>query len=444
MKLVKHLVLFAGAGLSLIACDSANDRKDHLKEDQNVSSSMLDDSQQTYTQFEVTIENIGPAFSHILTEVANTPVGKSEAGPVHPGESYEFTFKAGRGQNLSLFTMVAASNDLFISPGTAGIPLYDSEGNQRSGDLTSELRIWDAGTEHNQPLGEGSDQPANNSGGPEDPNTQVRIVADGSYDGLDSINSLIEVSLEAMEGQTFKVIVKAKEEGLSPLTPVLYTVHNAPHEVFAEGEAEKSNGLELLAEQGDPSELIETLKAKTGYFSPFSPGLYAVHGGSFELFEEGALASAGLEDLAENGSPAVYEEEVRGVANKSGVFDIPEGSSEAGVIGPGGQYKFTFLAKPGDKLSLASMLVQSNDWFVATSSAIELFDYSGNGVKGDVTTSFGLYDAGTEVDQELGLGNDQAPRQLSKDGPQDENDRVRKVDELDVSRYLKVSINATP
>ena len=152
MKLAKQL-LITGTGIFLIGCEAMNERKDHAREVQNVSSQLGD------TQFEITVENIGPAYHHILTEVMNTPVGKTEAGPIEPGESYEFSFKAGRGQNLSLFTMVAASNDLFISPENSGIALYDSEGNPRSGDITAQLLLWDAGTEHNQPLGEGSDQP---------------------------------------------------------------------------------------------------------------------------------------------------------------------------------------------------------------------------------------------------------------------------------------------
>jgi len=46
---------------------------------------------------------------------------------------------------------------------------------------------------------------------------------------------------------------------------------------------------------------------------------------------------------------------------------------------PGGSYQFNFTANPGEKLSLATMFVQSNDLFYAPNGmGINLFDASNN------------------------------------------------------------------
>jgi hypothetical protein len=53
------------------------------------------------------------------------------------------------------------------------------------------------------------------------------------------------------------------------------------------------------------------------------------------------------------------------------------------------------------------MMGQSNDWFYAPAeSGIDLFE-NGRGISGDITSQMVLWDAGTEVDQEPGIGSDQ-------------------------------------
>ena len=95
----------------------------------------------------------------------------------------------------------------------------------------------------------------------------------------------------------------------------------------------------------------------------------------------------------------------------SGVFNTPVGAGGPAPIFPGEAYEFTFGANPGDKLSFATMFVQSNDLFYApTGAGIALF----NGmtpVNGDVTAQVHLWDAGTEMNEEPGVGANQAPRQ---------------------------------
>ena len=95
---------------------------------------------------------------------------------------------------------------------------------------------------------------------------------------------------------------------------------------------------------------------------------------------------------------------------------------EAAPIFPGDAYEFEFTAPVGSRLLLATMFVQSNDWFYATGeSGLELYNSDGTEVTEDVTSEFSLYDAGTEADEEPGEAN-QAPRQSgSNTDPVDSN-----------------------
>ena len=85
---------------------------------------------------------------------------------------------------------------------------------------------------------------------------------------------------------------------------------------------------------------------------------------------------------------------------------------------------FTFTAKPGMHLSVITMFGQSNDWFYALSHrGIELFK-NGKAISGDITSEFMLYDAGTEVNEEPGIGPNQAPRQSAPNTGTAENGKV--------------------
>jgi hypothetical protein len=90
--------------------------------------------------------------------ILNTPESKMEKGGLKPGTMYEFTVSAAPGSQLTLATMFAGSNDLFYAPYGLGIPLF-ADGKPISGDVTSMLALWDAGTEENQEPGVGAAQP---------------------------------------------------------------------------------------------------------------------------------------------------------------------------------------------------------------------------------------------------------------------------------------------
>jgi hypothetical protein len=93
--------------------------------------------------------------------------------------------------------MFVQSNDLFYAPDGAGIALFNAEATPVTGDVTSQIGLWDAGTEVNQEPGFGPDQ-APRQAGPNtgaDENGVVQIVADGfSYPGTsDTIRVIISL-----------------------------------------------------------------------------------------------------------------------------------------------------------------------------------------------------------------------------------------------------------
>jgi hypothetical protein len=177
----------------------------------------------------------------------------------------------------------------------------------------------------------------------------------------------------------------------------------------------------------------EGYEASNGMRWPFalSPGLFVLNSKKATLFAEGKPASKGLEMQAEDGDPTGLAGSLMTMhhaANLHGIFNMPVGMMGAGPIRPGSSYEFNFTATPGMKLSLTMMNGQSNDEFYAPDeNGIALFDAKGNPVNGDVTEKFILWDAGTEVNQELGIGADQGPRQKGVNTGADEHGVVTRA-----------------
>ncbi|WP_439026745.1 spondin domain-containing protein [Haloarchaeobius sp. DT45] len=166
---------------------------------------------------------------------------------------------------------------------------------------------------------------------------------------------------------------------------------------------------------------------------PLSPGAYAVHDDMATAFSPMSAASAGLEALAEDGMPDAYAEELLAAEHvkKAGTFTTPDGADGPAPIFPGETYTFEVEAHAGQRLSLATMFVQSNDLFYAFDpTGIALFEDE-KPISGEVTDRLTLWDAGTEQNQEPGAGADQAPRQSGPDTGPDEMGSVRAIDEVD-------------
>src|SRR5689334_24400180 len=178
----------------------------------------------------------------------------------------------------------------------------------------------------------------------------------------------------------------------------------------------------------------EGMTASNGQKFPFalSPGMFVLNDKTAALFTEGKPARKnGLEMQAEDGDPSGLVSSLMTMnhsSNLHGVFNTPVGAMAAGPIRPGDSYEFTVMAVPGMRLFMAQMFGQSNDWFYAPgANGIVLFDNKGNAVSGDITDQLYLWDAGTEKDEEIGIGPNQGPRQKGPNTGADEHGVVHRV-----------------
>jgi hypothetical protein len=200
-----------------------------------------------------------------------------------------------------------------------------------------------------------------------------------------------------------------------PATLLLGAVLLAPAAVRAQYAAAREVQFTIRVENvSTPS----TLKLSNGTTAPAptAPLLWTVTDDGNPLFTPGQVdRGQGLERLAEDGNPGVLADYITQNLKsvlRSGVVTTPAGDAKAGPITPGKAYEFTVAASPGQRLTVAFMFGQSNDLFYAPGpKAIALFDAKGQPRTADVTSQLQLWDAGTEVNEEPGLGPNQAARQ---------------------------------
>ena len=166
----------------------------------------------------------------------------------------------------------------------------------------------------------------------------------------------------------------------------------------------------------------------------FAPGAWVLHSEPDPLFTNGeADRGEGLEILAEDGDPTILAASMRAQGFQAGVFERPVCADTPRPLGHLEFYEFEVTASPETPyLSFATMLVQSNDLFVAPAgSGIPLFDDDDKPIGGQfVTNRLKMWDAGTEANEVPGEGAYQAPRQSNTNtGPKDENTTVRPADD---------------
>jgi hypothetical protein len=130
----------------------------------------------------------------------------------------------------------------------------------------------------------------------------------------------------------------------------------------------------------------------------FTPLIVTTHRSSIALFELGSPASTELEILAEGGDTGPLAGVLEGAGRV--VRDIKTGD---GLLGPGASVSFVIRGYPGrDSLSLAAMLIPTNDTFVALDTV--RLPYAGS-----VKYMARAYDAGTEANDQS-CGNMPGPR----------------------------------
>jgi hypothetical protein len=169
-----------------------------------------------------------------------------------------------------------------------------------------------------------------------------------------------------------------------------------------------------------------------------APALVCVHDPEIAIFTPGEpLLWPEFEALAEDGNP---QDVAEALANTEGVTFTgilahqDEVTYEAAASLPGDSGHLLITAPRGSVVSIAFMFGESNDAFLANDVPIEpIVDHVANA--GEWTASIGLWDAGTEVNEELGIGPNQAARQANPGDGEAENGVVTAIDGVDAQGF---------
>jgi LPXTG-motif cell wall-anchored protein len=251
-----------------------------------------------------------------------------------PGDSITVTITAKDGDVLSAATMLIQTNDGFT--GLDNAPLTDG---------STDTMAYDAGTEENTekatdvpgpPFGGKSNSPDTSPHQPIGPHTGIA----GNADVTPDFN---------WTGPVARFTVRA-------ITPATVAPGMRAYDVTVTNTTNSMQGL--------------------------SPLVVATHPASARAWQMGQMASKGLEILAEDGMPAMLADELKGVAT-----DVA--TTKAHLL-PGDSITVRVMAKDGDMLSAATMLIQTNDGFTGLDSVAL--------AEGD--TDAMAYDAGTEENTE--------------------------------------------
>ncbi len=138
-----------------------------------------------------------------------------------------------------------------------------------------------------------------------------------------------------------------------------------------------------------------------------TPVFFATTNGTYDIFNEDEASSVNLERQAEDGTtgPQIDAAQASGNVNQAV-------ATSGGPIAPGASRTITLLADSLNDLtqylSYASMVIPSNDAFIANDDATEIaiFDDNGNvirrtGVNAHIVLGDEVWDAGTEVNDEV-------------------------------------------
>jgi hypothetical protein len=446
MKLIASL----SCALTLAACN-AND-----SDDPNGGGEGM-------REFQLRIENIAP-WKLLKVTSQSTIFGTMTQANALPGQAYEVRFTAGPGHNLTIATTLIESNDWFFGFEAAGIPLYVN-GQQRTGNITSLVRRWDAGTELNQELGVGNatcgKQPVRDYGAP-DPDSRVRIVNEPTVGGspIPAISSMIRVTLaKGTSSDQFVLRVEnvSNDQTLQTsqgpravtISPVAWAISRHPNAFFDENAGVRPNGLGTFAETGLPDGLTQALRFDRGVATALGRGVFVVHREVGPLFYmDNSDYGVGLEALAEDGDESTLLANLRGNDRDGsvvGAFDTPVGATGASAATPGQSFEFNFKAQPGDMLAFATSYTASNDWFFGSPpEGIALF-LGDNPRWEEVTPDVKLFDLGTEADEELDVGPNVGTQQAAPNtGRLDSKATAREVTPdrytVPVNQHIRVTL----
>ncbi len=124
---------------------------------------------------------------------------------------------------------------------------------------------------------------------------------------------------------------------------------------------------------------------------PFAPVAAVLHKPGYDGFNLGSTASEGLEMLAEGGDPSAF------IAEAEADNKVINTTSGTGILISGGSETLKLQGiSPKPRLTLAGMLVNTNDGFIG----LDEVDISGLGIGESMVLHARVYDAGTEANSE--------------------------------------------
>lgn len=271
-----------------------------------------------------------------LSGVSDTAV---LGGPILPGQSATLLIAARAGDVLSLSTMLICTNDGFT--GVSAVALG-------SGSQTVSRGAYDAGTEANTEDTADIVDPCGAAG-------PVAHPADGN-------------------GRTAESGVVAMHPGIAG-TGDLTTAHGWTGDV-----------VRVTVEKVETVRYTVTIKNNTTG-QPFSPPAIVAHTSAASLFTPGSAASSGIQAIAENGDTGPL---VAALSTSPAVYQVVALSAP---ILPGASATATINAPRGALISVATMLICTNDAFTGVNSVA-----LGSGSQ---SLQANAYDAGTEANTEL-------------------------------------------
>lgn len=373
------------------------------------ATSCSDDDAATTQSGTITIENV--LDSKPLVE-SGTFKGTGTPPVILPGQSVSISFSAAKSQRLTFATMYGWSNDLFFAPENPGIKLYNDDGSAITGDVSSQVKLWDNGTRVNQAPGAEVMHP-----GTAEANVENIKEVNGTDDYSNTYlpaSQLMKVSLDYKGNSTFTLTIMNTSGGTAnetPFSPGVWAISYVaggnlllPEPVYSKDKP-SANGLTNIAEAGDNAALSTYLTGMTGTFTPLSPVLVVVYNGSKNPFYKTGEKDSGmgLKELAQKGNADVLAAALKTAAGVKAVYVLKDMDNT--VLLPrikgaaGGKVSQQLTVTQGDRIAVATMYGFSNDWFFAT-TGMDLDAMQ----KGDVSSTMGLFDNGTAINQYPGAG----------------------------------------
>ena len=213
--------------------------------------------------------------------VMNQPLGANQPGPLRAEQTYQLMFDAPPEAFISIASMKVHSNDQFLGFSDSGLPLFNATTGQplysQPTDVTNELHLWNAGTEKDEKSGVGKGQPMRgNAETPADSLNWVRCDDNrfGNIPGLASLASADIQHVGQADNGNHRFTLNFRNEGarFTPnpgcdaieevFAPGICVVHSEGNPLFTAGRADYGDGLEQLAEDGDPQPLFINLQSQ--------------------------------------------------------------------------------------------------------------------------------------------------------------------------------------